>query len=124
MSFRAQLRSRCELHHQFDRAEDTLDLAQQLVGRVDAEVVAALTVGEGERVAKDHRSGVGRERRLEDERVRDVAALDGVVAGGRDRPVARIGIEYPREDGRTVEARQAEPVDRAVRAGERSRVAV
>ena len=120
----AVLGPRRELHRQLDRAGDTLNLAQQLVRRVEAERMAALSLCERERVAQHHRAGPGRERRLEHEGVRQVAALDRVFADGRDRPVARVGIEDPAEDRRAVEARQAEPVDRAVRADERGRVAV
>ena len=44
---------------QLDLARDALDQAQQLVRRVEAEVVAALALGEGHRVEQAHAAGVG-----------------------------------------------------------------
>ena len=67
---------------------------------------------------------VGRPRRLEDERVVAVAPLRSprrVV--GREQPAAVLGRAEERgEAGAGVEAREAEPVDRAVAADERRRL--
>ena len=118
------LGARCELHDEVDRARDAGDGAEQLARRVEAEVVTALSLGERERVEQPDRAALGRERRLQDERIRQVTALAGELAGGTDRPVAGVGVEEAGEDGRPVEPRQAEPVDRAVAADQRRGVAV
>ena len=92
------LGARRELHDQLDVALDALDRAQQLVRRVEAEVVAALALGGRHRVDQPHRPGVRRERRLDRERAGEVAALGVERAGRPDRPVAGVGVEQPRED--------------------------
>ena len=69
-----------ELQRQLDLAGHALDAAQQLVRSVEAELVAALARGERHRVEQPDRARVGRERRLDDERAGEVAALGRVVA--------------------------------------------
>src|SRR5439155_12235113 len=87
------LRARGQLELELDLPADALDAAQQLVRRVLAEVVTALALGECERVDEPHAARARRERRLDDERPGHVAALGAVLARGRDRPVAGVGIE-------------------------------
>ena len=95
-----------------DRPADALELADQ----VGAVVVARHQVGQ-----RDH-AVAGRERRLEDRRGADVAALGGVLAVGDQLPVSVVvGAEQPGQAGRGVEVRQAEPVHRAVGADQRRR---
>ena len=64
-----------QLHRQLHAARDALDGAQQLVGRVEAEVVAALAVREGHRVDQTHRARVGGEGGLDHQRAGQVAPL-------------------------------------------------
>ena len=111
----AVLGPRRELHDEVDRARDTLDRAQELVRRVEPEVVAALPSAKASASRRRTLPVVGRERRLEDERVRQRSGARVVnVAGRADRPVPGVGVEDAREHGGAVEPRQAQPVDRAV----------
>ena len=76
------------------------------------------------RVRQAHDAGVGREGRLEHQRAGQVAAGARERLGRADRPVTGVGIQDPREQGRAVVVRQAEPVDRPVQVDVRRRVAV
>ena len=90
----------------------------------DADQVGTF-VGGGHQVEEGDDPGVGRERRLERGRLSDVPPGDLVVAMRAQLPVAVIGGAEDRgEAGGGVEARQAQPVDRAVLADERGGVAV
>ena len=113
------LGARCELHHDVDRARDADERSQQLARRFEAEVVTALSLREGERVEQPDRAGLGRERRVDDERAREIATFGCERARGSDRPVAGVGVEDAGEDGWAVEPWQAQPVDRPVIADER-----
>jgi hypothetical protein len=108
-----------ELHRELDAPVDPLDEAQHLVRRVAPEVVAALAGGEGHRVDEAHAAGRGGEGRLDHERAGQVAALGGAGADRRDRPVAGVGVEDPREERGRVVVGHAQPVDRAVEVDER-----
>ena len=102
---RARTRAAERAPYELDRARDALDGAQQLVRRVEAEVVAALARRRTRaRPAAAPLPRVGRERRLEHERARQVAALAAELAGRPDRPVAGVGVEQAGEDRRAVEA--------------------
>ena len=113
-----------ELQRQLDLAGHALDAAQQLVGGVEAQLVAALARGERHRVEQPDRARAGRERRLDDKHSGEVAALGRVVAPRPDRPVATLGVEDAGHDRGAVVARQAEPVDRAVARDQGCRIAV
>ena len=115
---------RRELHRHLDAARDALHQAQHLVRRVAPQVVAALTVGEGHRVDQAHAAGGRGEGRLDDERAGQVAALGGGLVPRRDRPVAGVGVEDPREEGGRVVVGHAQPVDRTVEVDQRGRRAV
>jgi len=86
--------------------------------------MAALPLRERHRVGELDLAGIGRERRLDDERPREVAPLRPVGPDRANRPMARIGVEQTREDGVAVVAGQAQPIDRAVAVDECGRVAV
>jgi hypothetical protein len=113
-----------ELHGQLDAALDPLHQAQQLVRRAQPQVVAALAVGHRERVGQPHDAGRRAHGRLEHERARQVAALGRLRPDGAQRPVAGGGVEDAGEQGRAVEPRQAQPLDRTGPVDERRRVAV
>ena len=90
----------------------------------DVTMRAAFSVSGRERVSQPHRAAVGRERGLDHERPREVAALARKGPRRPDRPVAGLWVEDATEDGAAVVAGQAEPVDRAVAGDECGRVAV
>jgi hypothetical protein len=120
----AELRARGELDVERDRALHADHEAQQLVRHRPAEVVLAVAGRERQRVEQAHPAAIGREGRLGDERPGHVAPADRRRLGRPDRPVPGVGPEEPREHRGAVEARQAQPVDRAVARDERRPVAV
>src|SRR5205814_9175981 len=93
-----------ELEHELDLAGDALNMTQQLVRGIEAEVVVALPVGEDHCVPEANDALLRRERRLDHERARDVPALGREACRRGDRPVAGSGIEDAREDRRAVVA--------------------
>ena len=100
-----------ELHRHLDAPAHALD---------DADEVGLRLAGRHE-VDEAHGAVVGLEFRLEDERVAAVlSSCRAELARGLDRPVAVLRVAEERGEQRSrVEARQAEPVDRAVAADER-----
>ena len=91
---------RRELELELYAAAHALHGAQQLVRRVEAEVVAALAVGERERVEQSHGARVRREGGLHDERAGQIAPLGArsrLPAGSTsDRRRDRAGARRPR----------------------------
>src|SRR5260370_15982480 len=76
-------------------------------------------------VEQPHRAGVGGERRLQYVRGVEIAALRGVRhdrMNGKEPSALRV--ENAREDGAGIEARPAEPVDRAMARDERGRAGI
>ncbi len=78
---------------------------------IQAEIVDALTRGEGQSVDETNPSRGRGERRFEHEGPVQVPPLGAIVADRCDRPVSRVGIEQPGEDRRAVVARETEPID-------------
>ena len=82
-------------------------------------------VVEHDRVGDPDGAACGQERRLEDVRVARVSPLDAVLDLRLElEGPAAVGVEEPGEDRRRIEARQREPVDRAVARHERESPAV
>ena len=82
-------------------------------------------VADRQRVVDDDPAGVGHPGRLDHQRARLVAAADRHDdAARRQLEVAGAAVEQRREGARRVEARQAEPLDRAVVGDEGAGVAV
>ena len=87
--------------------------------------VAVAPAADDQRVADDHPAGRRHPGRLDDVGARLVAAADRLAhVRGPDPPAARGAVEQRREDARRVEARRAEPLDRAVGRDQRAGVAV
>ena len=98
--------------------------AKKRAGGTRPEVVALLVLVEGHGLHQESGSRLGSEGRLEHHRVSEVPASDIRLVRGGDRPVPGVFVENPREHRRLVEPREAEPLDRALPADERARVAV
>ncbi len=118
------LGSRGELNVHLDAPGQPLHQTKQLVGWVDAEVMAALTIGGRQDVDEADASRLGGHARLDRQGSAEVLALRRERCRRSDRPVSRAGVEDAREDGRAVEPRQAEPVNRSAAAHQRGRGAI
>jgi hypothetical protein len=120
----AELGARAELRRHLHVAALAAQAAQQRVRRLAAQVVAALVRAAGQQVRQHNHARVRLEAGLQHQRPVDVAARRRRLADRSDRPVAALVVQQPGEDRRRVEAREAEPVDRASTAHQRRRVAV
>ena len=118
------LRTRVQLELHLDAAGDPLDEAEQLMRRVEAELMATLARREGHRVDHAHRPRGGSEDRLQDQGSGQVAALDLEVPARPQREVTGVGIEDRGEQRRAVEAGHAEPGDGPLAVDQGRRVAV
>ena len=107
-----------------DLAARARHLPQQEMGRVPAQVVAPVALAHGQRVDDDRRPGGRAVGRLQHHRAIHVATGDRAGARRPQRPVARLLAQQPSEDRRAVEAREAQPVDRAVPAHQRRAVPI
>ncbi len=114
----------CILELELDVAVDARHPAHEHRGCAAAEFVAALIATHGQGVDERDRARRGPERGLQQHRLVDVAATDLGVTRGTDRPVAGALVEDATEHRRAVEAREAQPVDRAVLADQGGRLAI
>ena len=89
----------------------SLDASSELASRRQADA------GQKHRVGHADHALLGNERRLQDVGLGHVAALGGeLTRRGEPKAAAALRVENGGEDARRVEIRQAQPVDRAVRA--------
>src|SRR5581483_3135980 len=103
----APARPRLELPFELDLPFEALDEAGELGPRQEAAAVGR------ERLNDLDHAVFGRENRLEDVRVVDIATpcRERLLRTERESAAA-LGVEQCREHGRRVQVRQAEPVDR------------
>ncbi len=100
-----------------------IGLVKDLVVRQQQPALVVLR-GDRHQIGDDEAAGVRVEARLEDVRVIDVAPSDAGHRGRRQTPKSALLVENRAEDGRAVEPRPAEPVDRCVAADQRGGAAV
>ena len=118
------LGTRDVLQRHLDLSLDARRLPQEKMRRILAELMPPVAVAHGQGVGDGDRARRRGEGGLQHHGAVQVAASHLGGARGPDRPVAGFVTEEATEDGRAVEAWEAQPVDRPVPAHQRRAVPI